>query len=199
MKNPDAPVDLSRYISQILMSIDNQQSQFAIHKIYKKNLDANVYNNQNLDKYDVADAICDDDADEFNFLSSRFAEYRNHALNERNIVGHRPQSQASQRSLNDQIVPQNAQNKNMQWYKSFIPGKDSDISIRCMRNFERSGYGLARYEDMMNSNEGVSLGHSKIRPKNKLLLDKQHCKANGYQEIPSLRIFLDHTGQPELG
>ena len=49
MKNPDAPVDLRWHVSQILMNIGNQESQFAIHRIYKKNLDDNVYNNQNLD------------------------------------------------------------------------------------------------------------------------------------------------------
>lgn len=145
----------------------------------------------------MEDAIVDDEADAVNFLSSRFAEYGNHALSERNIVGHRPQSQASQRSLNDQIAPQNAQNNNLQWYKSFIPGRDSDINVRGMRNFERSGYGLARYEEMMNSNEGVSLGHSAIKPKNKLLTDKQHYIENGNKGIPPVRIFLDHKGQPE--
>ena len=102
-------------------------------------------------------------------MSSRFAEYGNHALSERNIVGHRPQSQASQRSFNDQIGPQNAQNNHLRGYKAFVPGRDSDIGARGMRNFERSGYGLARYEEGANSNEGAGPGHPKSKPKNKLL------------------------------
>ena len=130
-------------------------------------------------------------------MSSRFAEYGNHALSERNIVGHRPQSQASQRSLNARMAQDNAHHNQLQWYKSFIPGRDSDIGVRGMRNFERSGYGLARYEEIMNSNEGVSLGRSTIQPKNKLLSDQQYYKENGNTGTPPVRIFLDHKGQPE--
>lgn len=147
----------------------------------------------------MEEAILDDEADAADFLSSRFAEYGNHALSERNIVGHRPQSQASQRSLNDQIARQNAPKNQLQWYKSFIPGRDSDIGVRGMRNFERSGYGLARYAEMMNSNEGVSLGHSALKPKNKLLSDQQYYKENGNKATPAVRIFLDHKGHPEPG
>jgi hypothetical protein len=68
-----------------------------------------------------------------------------------------------------------------------------------MRNFERSGYGLARYEEMMNSNEGVSLGRSAVKLKNKLLSDQQYYKENGNKATPAVRIFLDHKGHPEPG
>ena len=49
-----------------------------------------MYNNVN--QFNDEDMVIDDDANELNFLSSRFAEYGNLSLSERNIIGHRPQS-----------------------------------------------------------------------------------------------------------
>lgn len=59
------------------MNIDNQLSKLDIHKIYQKNLQNNVYNNNLSNEEDI---ILDDDANELNFLSSRFAEYGNLSL-----------------------------------------------------------------------------------------------------------------------
>mgnify|MGYP000055246614 CR=1 FL=1 len=63
------------------MNIDNKLSQLEIHKVYKQNLKDNIYPNPEM--YNVED----DDAEDLNFLSSRFAEYKNLP---RNVIGHRP-------------------------------------------------------------------------------------------------------------
>jgi len=64
------------------------------HNVLKVNLHNNVLSN-NQDDCNAENEIGDQEADELEFLSSRFAEYKDLPANERNVVGHRPQGRAS--------------------------------------------------------------------------------------------------------
>ena len=75
----------------------------------------------------------EEELEELNYLSYRYAEYSKIPANERNIIGHRPEQRVSGKLSQGSV-------RNM--YSLFIPAQDDNINRRNIPDFENSGYGF---------------------------------------------------------